>query len=254
MKGDHTAKLWWAREHLERFAAEVTAFGMEDPYVGAFEFEVDTGEWVARIMVATPLPAHWSLLIGDIVHNLRSALDNLAFALVSANVPTLSRPDRVQFPIFESEVEFVRKRARYIGGMDPAAQAVIERLQPYHRLDRKYRSLLAVLHDLSNVDKHRHILVTGAVGTLKNITIDGYAPLDPPEVTRKKTPVVHGAEVARIKIWGPPRPKMVMRAEFPFDVAFAHEWPAYGASVVGVLTGVHNHIRDHVFAPLDRFL
>ena len=52
------------------------------------ESDPNTGDQVFKFRVRAPIPVDLSLVIGDAVHNLRSALDHLAWQLVLANGQT----------------------------------------------------------------------------------------------------------------------------------------------------------------------
>ena len=121
----------------------------------------------------TPVPIEpFSLIVGDIVHNLRCALDHLAFSLA---VPG-QRPNNLsndvaqdsQFPIVGDEdrkgnigrgAVMFRNQTFRIRGMDPRAQTIIEELQPYKDGADFVRHPLWWLHYISNVDKHRFVPV-----------------------------------------------------------------------------------------------
>mgnify|MGYP001593026434 CR=1 FL=1 len=252
---DHHEKLTWACKHLDRLEQEIRAFIESGPYTPLFEKQVEPGEWVTRITVRHAIPAYWSLIVGDVLHNLRSALDNLAYALVEKESGPPPKPTHVQFPIFDAPDDFKAKRKRYLAGMNARAVAVIEGLQPFNRPDRKWHSLLSLLNHLSKIDKHRHIIVTTMAGAMTNIRVDGMA-LVPERTTvvSRKVPIVDGAILARIRTEGPVPAKVTMRADIPVDVQFGGERPVKGASVHGVLEGIHDHIRDTVFVPLDECL
>ena len=108
----------------------------------------------------------WGAIIGEIVHDFRSALDNLVWQLVILNG---GHPDASHsFPIREEEpskgfaVEMRREwmdksgRARHgpLLGVSDEALAIIEACQPYKREDG---IVLIRLHALWNIDKHRHL-------------------------------------------------------------------------------------------------
>lgn len=81
-----------------------------------------------RLRVTSSAPAHeWSLLIGDCVHQLRSALDSCIwdFATRSGQVP--NKPERIQFPIVRSKPEGWDAVANdRLAGVDPA---VVDRVR-----------------------------------------------------------------------------------------------------------------------------
>ncbi|MDA1349571.1 MAG: hypothetical protein O3A47_12020 [Chloroflexi bacterium] len=123
--------------------------------------EVDdkTGEKVFRYE-GRPRRLHPSLiaLIGDIIHNFRSALDHAAWSLVVSNGQTPT--DRTQFPLCDVPAKFKRYGRSQIKGMSPQAKAFIKSQQPCYG-DNHYRNdCLALLEKLDIVDKHRHLNVT----------------------------------------------------------------------------------------------
>ena len=116
------------------------------------------------------------LLIGDVLHNLRGTLDHLAYTLAEkySGLPLSYQVAKdSEFPIFgdaRSEgISGVEKRyaapfVAKIGSIDPLAQAIIKKAQPYQRGNKFASHPLWMLQELSNFDKHR-LLLTGAVHT-----------------------------------------------------------------------------------------
>lgn len=132
----------------------VTFVRQRDPDSGYFHFVVET-------LADTPR-FRWGLMLGEVVHNLRSALDALAFAL--ADLKTGRREDYVtQFPICSAGTkrfwkdDLIRKQIQHI---DPVHQKMIEAVQPYHAAKPARLHPLAMLQRLSNKDKHRGVHVT----------------------------------------------------------------------------------------------
>ena len=102
-------------------------------------------------------------IIGDAVHNLRSALDILACDLAKLNGQS---DDGVYFPFAKSESELDRQIAgRRFDRAGPAAVAELKALRPY----KGGNTLLRGVHDLDIQDKHQFIIpVDGSVRTLWN--------------------------------------------------------------------------------------
>jgi hypothetical protein len=92
------------------------------------------------------------MLIGDAIHNLRSALDHLAWSLAGTNAGRST-----EFPIFVSRTEFSKRGKRKMHGMPTPAQKIIKSLQPYKRPHGlpKEREPLWLLQNLDIEDKHR---------------------------------------------------------------------------------------------------
>lgn len=89
---------------------------------------------------------------GDVIHNLRSALDHLANQLVWANRQTPSH--QVEFPVAEDESRYKKTKAAKVEGISPDAVKAIDALKPYG----SGNEALWRLHSLDNVDKHRMLL------------------------------------------------------------------------------------------------
>lgn len=92
---------------------------------------------------------------GDVLHNLRTALDHLAWQLVLANrnVPTR----HTGFPIAESPSKLVSIFRKKVAGMRPEAKKAIKDLRPYNGgNDPLWR-----IHYLDIVDKHKELLIVG---------------------------------------------------------------------------------------------
>jgi hypothetical protein len=99
------------------------------------------------------------LLIGEIVHNLRSALDHLAWHLVP---PTRLRKlsvraaEAVYFPMARTQKGYWNGVNRLLPGTTNDQRAFIEQYQPYHR--SAAGRAMRTLRTLSNTDKHRIIV------------------------------------------------------------------------------------------------
>lgn len=163
----HERRLDRALYHLESLETETRAWGQERPYRIWADFDVNVFYKLAWLEVLEQPPADLSLIIGDCVHNLRAALDNLALELaivfkrgrVSKSIESDSG-----FPIFKEQnpSEF----NRMLRGINPRAKAIIEDLQPYKRGDGLRNDYLWQLHWFDVQDKHRlpEVVFCRAVG------------------------------------------------------------------------------------------
>jgi len=165
------AKVERAKEHrdsLDAYIRETFAVEGNRPRVG-MKFDRETEEHILYVNYMPDLEAFFtrvSVILGDTVHNLRSGLEHLAFQLALWNTDGNVRNERqVQFPIEDTEEAFNARCALGRGGwlaeVHPDHQAIIERSQPYHGIDQETMMMgldfhaLAMLRDLSNMDKHR---------------------------------------------------------------------------------------------------
>ena len=99
------------------------------------------------------LPHKLPVGAGDVIHNLRSALDHVVWQLVLANGGTPTY--RTDLPIYTT-----RRPIVIAGGISPTTQRLIEAEQPFnaHQWEQQSRRPLAMLQYISNVDKHRTLL------------------------------------------------------------------------------------------------
>jgi len=142
------------------------------------EQNLKSGKYIYRIKIDGPPPSlDWGVYIGEITHNLRSALNYLVYQLALLNgsnkLTSVAQDKRLQFPIFLKSKEFRAKGKNMIKLLRPEHKARIERLQPYKRSDGMLlksvnlaewcgrNSPLFWLEEINNADKHRIIQVTG---------------------------------------------------------------------------------------------
>lgn len=161
------SKLDRAYEHLALLPVETGRYFESHPYRAPLDEHYEEARFVLRVVL--PVPLRVSILIGDVVHNARSALDHLANALILAHdaLPTT----KTGFPIFDLEGKFNAKEKAFpegkgfsmLPGVPDMALAIACDVQPYHMGQDAERHPLWVLYKLSNSDKHRQLsLVAGA--------------------------------------------------------------------------------------------
>jgi hypothetical protein len=95
---------------------------------------------------------------GDVIHNIRAALDHLARQLVIVGMdcaPTIPLTDgelrQIEFPIAETSKKYESGKAAKTKGMLPEAIQAIDDLKPY----KGGNDALWRIHELDNIDKHR---------------------------------------------------------------------------------------------------
>ena len=163
---NHQLKLDRALYHLHSLKTETSSWLKTEPYKFVHDLDSKTGQKLVVVELLEPVPREFAAITGDCLHNLRSALDNLAFSLAVRYSGTLPEKiaRKVEFPIFTDRAMTSEERRNKIGRIDPEAQATIEKLQPYETGEKNAPNhILSVLHDLSIKDKHRvpHLGVAG---------------------------------------------------------------------------------------------
>jgi hypothetical protein len=133
-----------------------------------------------------PMPSRWGLMLGDVAHNYRSALDHLAWSLVCrGHTPpaqlTRQQQAAVYFPISPSRPQFnaeirkppTTKSLLKLPGIRRADAAKIRRRQPYrYSARRRGVHFLTVLAALNNGGKHRTIQPVWVYPTRVRVQID----------------------------------------------------------------------------------
>lgn len=153
-----------ADEHIHEFDPALSAYLAGNPHVPRVDHDAKTGITTLRLEVRNPLPLKMNAILGDVLHNLRSALDHLAWQVALLNVSTPY--DRTQFPIFDDGQRYANAASgRYfvLQSVAPVHRALFERLQPYQRGSQAQTHPLWLLHELSNTDKHRLVPVISTV-------------------------------------------------------------------------------------------
>ena len=96
-------KLDRAKEHLKALDEEIGVFLDSKPAVVVREYDAQLPRYLFRVKSMRAIPqARWALIIGDCVHNLRSALDYIAWRLAGSD----HEDRRTLFPICENPKQF----------------------------------------------------------------------------------------------------------------------------------------------------
>ena len=202
------------------------------------------------------LDSNAELILGDCIHNLRSALDHLAYQLIVLNKKTPN--NRSSFPIRRHPP---RKRWKWWGktpfllaNAGTSTNQIIESIQPYKGTDIGRR--LAELRDLDNIDKHRHVLLTFQAVDAASTAWFGDAPeYGTPHTVFLTNPPVHGQMAVRVT-WPIPRPNLDPFLHFTVGVRFDKRLgKQFGRRPVSGLTStlvstVEHDVVDELFAPL----
>lgn len=111
------------------------------------------------------IPFDMLAVAGDILHNLRSALDHVVYHLALVKSPNVGDDilHRVEFPIGETLEKYESLRERKIQGViEPRAVKFIDVLKPYKGGTEAFWTL----NELNNIDKHRSLISVGQNGLL----------------------------------------------------------------------------------------
>jgi hypothetical protein len=147
-------KIERAERHIIDLETTIEAFRRRDPNPVTIEDDHERGVRRLNIEIREVVPYEIGLIVGDAVHNLRSALD-----IMICDVAALFGDDsrKARFP-FAEEADALESVFRPEVKKLPAdILAMIKALKPYKKGgDKKLRGL----HDLDVLDKHQVIITT----------------------------------------------------------------------------------------------
>lgn len=174
------------------------------------EFDPQTKQQVYRAHDLPEIDPEWSLIVGDLLHNMRSALDHLAWQLVilDKGIPG----DQTHFPVRETPFS---KNGKLTTTQlqppvkDPRILAALEACQPYRGVDGEPaqldRNQLWWLHRLNIIDKHRLLLVVVCVLDSNQMWWGGNPNEPVPKLKISTAPLKEGSPVAWFD-WGNAEP------------------------------------------------
>ena len=142
----------------------------------------DTEEWKKAILYHKdkPIPLRFAVLVGEIVHHLRSCFDHIIWHFSDAESRT--KPGGLEFPVFKTEPtekKEIELYARKIKGVSNAdVLTLIREMQPYGAGANVANHLLLVIHDMDRFDKHRELVIVDS-------GLQVFFPMDNVELRRK---------------------------------------------------------------------
>lgn len=219
----------WDRaiEQLKALDEEITAFGQEsDPYTVRVQVNSEGTHYVFWIYPEWEKARvfRWGAIVGEIVHDLRSALEQLVWQLVLLNgertrkshtFPIRSKKPPQGFGVhMRREWTDSRGKVCYgpLFGISDDALTIIERYQPYKGGDGL---LLARLHAFWNIDKHNHLVPMFLIGEPARLELK-HASL----IERLPDRFEDGAYVVEITVEPGSDPHVDVKPSAPRDIAF----------------------------------
>ena len=218
------ARIARAKEHLASLKAEIDAFCRRNAHEVRHEIDPETAEKIVVYYAREHIPVTWSILIGEIAHNLRSSLDQAVYDLT---IRESGHPvEFSEFPIFTDRDRFKntgKGGGLYkIRGVPPKTREAIERVQPFNVRSDGKESLTWLLQELSIIDKHRtiHLCRRKTTGmemrAVRDITFTGNADLF-------RLPIGKLEDRAILARWKPANgidDEVYMEATIAFEIAF----------------------------------
>jgi hypothetical protein len=238
-------------------------FSPPDPYEVIGEDNSQSGERTYYLRIHKEIPDEFPALIGDFAHNLRSALDHLAWHLVQASPIFPKAKDRqIYFPIFEDASEYGKGKMVKIQGMSNAAIQAIDAIKPYGRLDKnnpmagignlalywlsainlqdKHRLLIPAWtatpgHSLTKSERAKHASVLRAAFGSEHADVIG------PSLIPSNIPLEDGCKLCTLPI-----AEVDDNMKFRFQIAFGEPRAMRGKEILTTLKNMHRIVKEIV--------
>ena len=176
-----TLKVARASEHVGNLEQELRAFLDSEPYKVEAKHDPATRKLVYYVTSAEATPDRLSLIAGDAIQNLMSALDHLAYQIVCSDTgDNPPNPNWIYFPIADNAAKYEAKKRGKMEGAHQESFDAIDALNPY----KGGNDLLWKLYRLNNIEKHRLLLTVGSqaaginLGQIMASHLDGAFPAE----------------------------------------------------------------------------
>ncbi len=230
---------------VDELEDEVAAFFDRSPYI-VEHVEQGNGDLSYVVRVRAQPPVNWPLLIGDAIHNARSGLDHLAWALVERAGGNPG--DHTFFPIADKREGYGAKLRTALKGANQKDRDLVRSLEPWQGGDDD----LWRLHRLDIVDKHRLVIPVGSahsgvgLGALFARLVGDHSEnplsrifLNPAD---HQCPLQDGAEVFRVSSQARSDESLqTLEQTFKFEIAFGDGTPLEAEPVAPTLRRLVEH-------------
>lgn len=169
-------KAQWANKRARDLQAFIKAFIDTKPYTVTLDHDTQTSDYQLKIGMTQPMPAAIPLIVAEILHAQRTALDYLWMALVRSIDPGNAKQT---FP-FQESVDLLKKTIVKTFKSDPVLLAKIEGLflneiKAYSvpTIQGPIGKILYELKELDNWDKHNLLIVMLGVTSIDEVRMDG---------------------------------------------------------------------------------
>ena len=179
MSGDELAypsrlKIWRAKKHIQELWLDVEKFMHDRPFRVLIKHRPQANEYLIVTKRYKPFPDNWSLMIGDIVHNLWSSLDLAIYSMASDKA---TNPHALMFPFVREEKWLEGKiRSAQVEFAGTNVVRYIRALKPYGNGN----PVLSGIFRLDTQDKHRLLILAGHVLDFNEASLRAIIPGNPP--------------------------------------------------------------------------
>lgn len=250
-----TLKVKRAYEHISAFEQQLRIFLESRPYKVGAKRDPKNRKLIYYVENAEPIPDCLLLIAGDAIQNLMSALDHLAYQIVSSDTgDNPPNPKGIYFPIADDSAKYEANKRRKMEGARQQTFDAVDALKPY----KGGNDQLWTLHRLNNIEKHRLLLTAGSQAggiNLGQLMAGHLSGTFPPEAAAafesmnvflnpadKGFPLTAGFELYIGAVDEKPNPKQ----QFRFDVALSETGVIEGKPMLETLNQFAKLVDDIV--------
>jgi hypothetical protein len=233
-------KIERAEKHFADLNSAISAFLERKPFYVVIDKETNPTCEIYRFAEHQAIPVEWSAIVGDCIHNLRSALDHLAVALVKDGGGTPG--DYTAFPIGSDRTHFETSAIKRLDGASARSIEIVRSINPY----RGGNDAIWRLHRLDIADKHSTLVPVAAAQNMWGFQLDirepgrEHYPRIPSRMLRgvpleRRFPLKHGDELGAYSRQSGPNVEDNTKFDFGFEVAFGEGQIFDGEAVIPTL-------------------
>lgn len=154
------AKITRAKQHIQDFHLGLRAFYDTKPYTIGIKEKPEIGKRIYYVTKVDCVPDALTAIAADVIQNLRSPLDHIAYQLV-LDARSGTKPDwTVYYPISGSAAQYPATRGGKIKGVRQEVIDAIDATEPYK--GGKGHALWQ-LNELNKPDKHQILVLAGSI-------------------------------------------------------------------------------------------
>jgi hypothetical protein len=164
-------KVQRANRHIQELDTELRSYSEGGCYGIDIKYKPDLTDTIIFLCPTKPIPDCLPLIVGDIVHNLRTAFDHVATA---AYIDQSLNPDKIHFPFREPPDEFVSNKGAVKVFLDAieialpgARDCILNEIQPY----KNGKLGVYPLNNLDGIDKHKQLILVSHLQFVKNVRL-----------------------------------------------------------------------------------
>jgi hypothetical protein len=252
LSGCH-AKIDRAEQILKELADEWTVFLKTNPYPSRIDDRTEGWHHIYLDFSVAPW-AHFSVMAGEIAHDLRSALEHIVWRQAIEHLdrePTKDEERLIEFPLTPTAKKF--REAAVLKLVSEDTSALLERYQPYKRRDGIGPKSLGLLHWFNRLDKHHAMHISAAASTRFPLAAHRFLkwnpetrPLEVIPMLKPNRALVRNTEVMRLR-FSPngPDPQVSMYRAPALNISFGEvPRPLRGIDMAHVIEYVRRIVRD----------